>query len=543
MRTSVISIFLALAMLSVGFSANAVEPGAPDKLLGRMDAAAFKLQGKLSEPFKNISDAERRERGAMAEFYAENGYTFLWIDENGIKSLVKEVAEVFSRARKFDLRAANYPLPDLRDFSGAQDQHARWLANVEYRITRSVLAYVRHAQSGHVNPRSISRNLDITPNAPDPVAVLNELARRDIELVDYLESFHPQGRQFAGMLKRLNELRKISQRNRVKIPPGDVIEPGQTHPHVKLVRERLGMVEGDQTSAYDEALVGAIKKFQKKNGLHVDGLIGPATRRALNLDPSDKIDTLRVNLERWRWLPNDLGERYVRVNIPEFMVRVVDNGKTTFKERIVVGKPRHATPSFSDKIEYVVFNPYWNVPYSITKNEIVPIARRNPGFLERKNIKVIWRGSRTVDPYQVDWQRVDLRKVRLRQSPGSNNALGKIKFMFPNKHSVYLHDTPSKHLFRRSRRAFSHGCMRVRNPDRFAEALMRQDGWDEGDISRAIARGRNRTVRLKSAVPVHLTYMTAAVSEAGGVQFFADIYRYDARVLKTLNAAQRVDGS
>ncbi len=226
------------------------------------------------------------------------------------------------------------------------------------------------------------------------------------------------------------------------------------------------------------------------------------------------------------------------MNVPEFKVRLVDGGETVFEERIVVGKPRHATPSFSDEMELVVFNPYWNVPYSITKNEILPIARRNPSYLTRQNIQVLWRGQRRVDPYQVDWERVDASKVRLRQSPGRGNALGEIKFLFPNKHSVYLHDTPSKHLFNRSRRAYSHGCMRVRNPRDFAAAIMGVEGWSKQSISRAIERGANRAIRLKQKLPVHVTYFTAAVSEDGGVRFFADIYNYDDRILKALEAGK-----
>jgi len=185
-------------------------------------------------------------------------------------------------------------------------------------------------------------------------------------------------------------------------------------------------------------------------------------------------------------------------------------------------------------MELVVFNPYWNVPYSITKNEILPIAQRNPSYLTRKNFQVLWRGRRRVDPYEVDWDRVDASKVRLRQSPGRGNALGQIKFLFPNKHAVYLHDTPSKHLFNRSRRAYSHGCMRVRNPQAFAEAIMRSEGWTRQSIARAIDRGANRAIRLEQKLPVHVTYFTAAVGEEGGVRFFADIYKYDDRILEAL---------
>lgn len=526
-----------VALVSGAMPAQAVEPGAPKQLINRMDAAAFKLQGRLSESFKDISEAEKRERGAMAEFYAEKGYRFLWVNEKGLNDRAEAVAEVIARAGGFDLRPENYPLPAPDGFATADGREAQWLANAEYRITRSVLAYARHAQSGHLNPRSISRNLDITPDAPEPLEVLRGLTAEDVDVAAYLEGFHPTHPQFIGLLERFRDLRNAALRDPVRIPDGDLIEPGDTHPHVPLVRKRLGVPAADAPETYDETVIAAVRDFQKKNGLHVDGLIGPATRRTLNLSPEDKLETIRVNLERWRWFPNDLGERHVRVNVPEYKVRLVDNGETVFEERIVVGKPRHATPSFSDQMELVVFNPYWNVPYSITKNEIIPIAQRNPGYLSRQNIQVLWRGRRQVDPYEVDWDRVDPGKVRLRQSPWRGNALGEIKFLFPNKHAVYLHDTPSKHLFNRSQRAYSHGCMRVRNPRDFAAAIMETEGWSKQSITRAIERGNNRAIRLEQKLPVHVTYFTAAVGEDGGVRFFSDIYKYDGRILKALEAS------
>jgi len=367
--------------------------------------------------------------------------------------------------------------------------------------------------------------------------VLRALAREGVDVAASLESYHPNHPQFVGLLKRLHELRDMTARSQVRIPDGDVIEPGDTHPHVPLVRKRLNVPDTEAAQTYDETLAAMIRTFQQRNGLHVDGLIGPATRRALNRSPAEKIDIIRVNLERWRWFPNDLGDRHIRVNVPEYVVRVVQKGETVFEERIVVGKPRHATPSFSDEMELVVFNPYWNVPYSITKNEIIPIAQRNPSYLSRQNFQVLWRGRRQVDPYEVDWDRVDASKVRLRQSPGRGNALGEVKFLFPNKHAVYLHDTPSKHLFNRSQRAYSHGCMRVRNPRDFAEAIMRTEGWSKQSISRAIERGNNRAIRLKQNLPVHITYMTAAVNGDGVVRFFADIYKHDDRMMTALKSS------
>ncbi len=208
------------------------------------------------------------------------------------------------------------------------------------------------------------------------------------------------------------------------------------------------------------------------------------------------VNTLISNMERWRWEPRDLGDRYVFINIPEFKFRLMSGGKIIHEERIVTGSPKNPTPIFSDEMETVVFNPYWNVPQSILVKEIIPAARSNPDYLYRNNLEVIWLGRRTVDPYMVDWQLVDPTKLSLRQTPGPANALGQVKFLFPNKHAVYMHDTPSKHLFDRPVRAYSHGCMRVRNPLEFARILLADQGWSEQRIERELTVANDEHVRL-----------------------------------------------
>jgi murein L,D-transpeptidase YcbB/YkuD len=235
-------------------------------------------------------------------------------------------------------------------------------------------------------------------------------------------------------------------------------------------------------------------------------------------------------MERWRWEPREFGSRYIYVNIPEFLVRVIDNGRLAHEERIVTGSPQHRTPIFSDEMEYVVFNPYWNVPESIMLKEILPAARRNPEFFARNHLEVVWQGKRTVDPYMVDWQEVNPTKVSLRQPPGPSNALGQIKFLFPNKHSVYMHDTPTKKLFNESVRAFSHGCMRVRNPVRFAEVLLGEQGWSPAKVRQAIDTTEDYQVTLDRKVPVHIMYFTLWADRTGNLQEFGDVYEYDEKL-------------
>jgi len=287
---------------------------------------------------------------------------------------------------------------------------------------------------------------------------------------------------------------------------------------------------------FDAALKEAVLAFQRENGLHADGIVGPRTLLALNAVADDgmAVSDIVANMERWRWLPRDLGAFHVKVNIPEFKVRIVRDGEVVHETRVVVGKPSNQTPVFSDEIDHLIVNPYWNVPYSIASQELLPSIRANPtGYMARRNYEVL-AGGRVVSPASVDWQSVNLRSVRIRQRPGAGNALGKIKFMFPNRHSVYLHDTPSKRLFGRSSRAFSHGCVRVQDPFDFADALLQLDPqWDKAALQRLFGP-RERRVNLERPVPVHLTYFTAHVDAAGKLQRRPDIYGHNARLTKAL---------
>jgi murein L,D-transpeptidase YcbB/YkuD len=244
-------------------------------------------------------------------------------------------------------------------------------------------------------------------------------------------------------------------------------------------------------------------------------------------------------MERWRWEPRDLGNRHLYVNLPEFLLRLTDGGKVVYEERIVIGKPQNRTPAFSDEMEHVVFNPYWNVPESILLKEMLPVARRNPEFFARNQLEVVWQGRRTVDPYMVDWENVNPQKVSVRQVPGPSNALGVVKFLFPNKHAVYMHDTPTKNLFNQSVRAYSHGCMRVRNPIKFAEVLLAEQGWSPAKVRSAIETTEDFQVTLDRKIPVHIMYFTLWMDKSGRLQEFVDIYDYDA----PLKVAMKLEGS
>ena len=285
---------------------------------------------------------------------------------------------------------------------------------------------------------------------------------------------------------------------------------------------------------FDDSVDAAVKAFQESAGLKADGVLGPSTLDRLNAAANSHVDTILVNMERWRWMPEDLGQFYVRVNIPNFNLDIYKNGKVFYTTRIVVGQPTKQTPIFSDEIEYVIVNPSWNVPASIALKEMLPDIQADParalnGYQVFANIGGRFRA---VDPWSVDWRNVDMRNIQIKQPPGEKNALGSIKFMFPNPYAVYLHDTPSKSLFQKDFRAYSHGCMRVMNPWDFAASLLTYDPNVSADSLKKLVGGQETQVNLTHRIPVHITYFTAWVDDSGKLQVRSDVYGHDARMEK-----------
>ena len=287
---------------------------------------------------------------------------------------------------------------------------------------------------------------------------------------------------------------------------------------------------------FDDSVDAAVKAFQEANGLKADGIVGPATLGRLNAAADSHVDTILVNMERWRWMPEDLGNFYVRVNVPNFNLNIYKDGKVIYTTRIVDGQPTKQTPIFSDQIEHVIVNPVWNVPASIAVKEMLPQIQANPGkALNGYQVFANIGGRfRAVDPWTIDWHNVDMRRIQIKQPPGQRNALGSIKFMFPNPFAVYLHDTPSKSLFKRDYRALSHGCMRVMNPWDFAAALLTHDPKVSAASLRKLVGGPQTQVNLTKPIPVHITYFTAWVDDSGKLQLRADIYHHDAQMEKAL---------
>jgi murein L,D-transpeptidase YcbB/YkuD len=536
---------LVLTLTAVAPPAIAIEPDAPDRLITEEMALGLRLRDALtgSELTKSLP---KEALAAIDQFYAQRNNTLFWLDGGKLGLRAQAVMAEIRKADDWGLNPADYPLPDDAAPGGTLDMAQQ--IDAELKLTKAALLYAHHARVGRVDTNAISKLMDRNSVPPEPAAVLAGLVTAE-DPAAYLVDFHPKHEQFIKLRNTYIALRDAAAHPQeepvVRIPEGPNLKPGDRHEQIALIRKRLNVPApaGDPAAAetYDETLRAAVVKFQESEGLKTDGVIGRGVRRAMNgghnpNDTTPKLERILANMERWRWLPADLGAFHIWDSVPEFMMRVVDNGRIVHEERIVVGKPNTPTPIFSDEMEFLEFNPFWNVPDSIKVGEIAPSLRASyygSEALARHGLKVNYNG-RPVDPDSVDWSTVDVRRFHFYQPPGGGNVLGVVKFMFPNRHDVYMHDTPSKGLFNEKVRTFSHGCMRVRNPVRLAEIIMAKDkGWSPADVARALASG-NQQVYLTTKIPVHVTYFTTWVEDDGSLTIRGDFYGHDRRVASAL---------
>ena len=380
----------------------------------------------------------------------------------------------------------------------------------------------------------------IKPEKFDPAGRL-ESALSENNVGASLAELMPDNPQYQALRKMLLEFRAQAVKGGWPAVPAQArLKPGQRSPVAATIAHRLatsgdftGTVPAANNAVYTPDLQEALKRFQRRHGLADDGVITAAVTAEMNVPVDQRIRQIELNLERWRWLPRDLGERHIIVNIPEYRLEVWDRGQVPVSMRVVVGKQDTQTPIFSDEMTHVVFSPYWNVPPTIAQGETLPEIMKDPGFLARANMEVLDRNGQPIDPSTIDV--ADPASYRFRQRPGAQNSLGLVKFMFPNQFNVYLHDTPTDSLFARASRSFSHGCVRLENPLALAEYVLRdQQGWTREKIEEAMHAEEERTVKLKKAIPVYLGYWTARVSSDGVMQFRKDVYGIDSRLAALL---------
>src|SRR4051812_44443719 len=476
----------------------------------------------------------KAERTAVEAFYSSRDYEPVWVGKDGATERARQAINHLRHADADGMDPADYPVSSI-----AADASPASLAEAEMRLTQSALDYARHAQIGRVHYSRVTGDIFYELNAPQPLDVLSKLASAK-NAEDVLESYQPPHAAYKALRKKLAEARGTKgDGGPAQMARGPVLELAtdkksrqtilMTDERVPQLREKLGLptVRGDLF--YDKPLADAVAQFQKEKGLPANGRLTNQTVDALNGKRHERDDQIIVaNMERWRWLPRDLGKAHVVLNIPDYTLQVYNSGASIWKTKVVVGKPgRHATPLLSETMKFITVNPTWNVPPSIVYNEYLPALQQDPTVLQRMGLRLEQNRDGS---------------VHISQPPGAGNALGRIRFNFPNKFLVYQHDTPDKHLFAHTKRAYSHGCMRVENPAKYAEIMsglgIPGKGYTQDQIKGMFGRSEI-DLRFTTPIPVHITYQTAFVDESGHLQIREDIYGRDAQTLAALKTDHR----
>ncbi|WP_306145100.1 murein L,D-transpeptidase [Roseibium sp. MMSF_3412] len=528
-----------ITILDTGALAQSAATQAPAAEESAFPAAA-EPQTPIAIAIK-ASISESIPEGLQA-YYAERVYAPVWFDQSGLRENAHLAIAAMAEANDHALNPNNYNPLGLAQQTETAQTPEEWAA-FDLELSRQFLRYATHLSSGRVQPNKINKALNLFPDRPEPKTLFKN-AEQSVDFSAFLDSLAPQSDNYARLKRRLAQYRQKAETGGfTSVPDGEVLKPGMTDPRVPVLRARLMEedipgAEDHSGDVYEGAIVEAVKVFQDHHGLATDGVIGKNTLTRLNIPLQEKLVQMELNMERRRWMRDYLGEFYVFVNLADQNLKVVRDGKTIHTTRVVVGKPYHATPVFSDQLEYVEINPYWNVPYSIATKEYLPKLKQNPSALSRQNIRVFQDGNE-VAATRVAWNSYSGGNFpfRLRQDPGDGNALGRIKFMFPNEFNIYIHDTPSKSLFSRAERAYSHGCIRASNPFALADVLLADNNATPGHWE-GIRDTQKRTV-IKPVVPVevHLTYLTAWMNKDGSTHFRKDIYGRDEVLLEALRKA------
>lgn len=479
----------------------------------------------------------------IAAFYRAQVYDPIWTGTGPVfETRRKALFEAMRGAGAHGLPVSRYNIDGLLARMQAA-RSTRALGEIEVELSRSFLKYARDVQTGMLVPSSIDKGIVRTVPYRDRTALLTEFSR-SADPVGFIRSLPPQTHEYTALLKEKLRLEaRITQGGWGPTVPGGKLEPGDSGSRVIALRNRLqtmGYLGRSATANYDKAVEEAVRSFQIEHGLEVDGVAGEGTISEINVSPQERLRSIHVAMERERWFNRERGKRHVLVNLADFHAKIFDNDRIVFQTRSVVGHrdADRRSPEFSDVMEHMIINPSWHVPRSIITKEYLPVLQKNPNAV--KHLLITDRSGRAVNRDAVDFSQFSSRSFPfdMRQPPGRSNALGLVKFMFPNKHNIYLHDTPQKHLFSREVRAYSHGCIRLADPFEFAYALLSQQTDDPvGLFHKTLDTGRETQVDLKEPLPVHLIYRTAISKPKGGMEYRRDVYGRDAKIWEALEQA------
>ena len=471
-------------------------------------------------------------------FYRNREFKLAWYKNNEMVPQAEKMLTVIRNASAEGLDPADYLIIDFvklfEELKASKKDFERFSIvqkEIDVALTATYFIWASDYYRGVVVPNENKEiDWDVKRNKIRlDMALLVVLGEKESQYS--FSNFSPLHPEYTRLKSALASYKKIQESgNWPIVMAAPKLKKGMQSPVVPALAKRMGVIIEDGSVVYSEELFNAVRQFQTNQGLKPDGALGDETTRIMNISLKDRIRQIILNMERWRWLPVSFESDYLLVNIPEFKLYVFEKGKSKISMNVIVGKAMNSTPVFSDKMEYIVLSPYWNVPFSIIKEDLAPKLVSNSSYLDRLDMEIITAGGERVKPSSINWNNIseDNWNYTLRRRPGPKNDLGDVKFIFPNSNDIYLHDTPHNELFSQSKRGFSHGCVRVEKPIDLAVYLLRNLGtWDREKILSTIAERKEKQIKLKATLPVYLVYFTAFTDEGGKVHFREDIYGHD----------------
>ncbi|MGR3662154.1 MAG: L,D-transpeptidase family protein [Paracoccaceae bacterium] len=506
-----------------------------------ISSIATSAQAQVTAFMQSVAEASSRDK-AVSQFYKANGYKPIWTGKgNKNKSRRQALLKALATADTHGLPAAAYDTNSLRaNLKSVRSE--RDLGRIEVQLSQLFLDYARDVQTGVLTPSRVDKGIVRAVPLRGRYETLVNFTKSSPAA--YLRSLPPKSPEYTRLLKQKLTMEKtLAKGGWGPKVPGKKLQPGQSGAAVVALRNRLirmGYMKRSASQTYDAKMQKAVQQFQITHGLNPDGVAGQGTLTEINVTPEVRLGSIIVSLERERWMNMPRGKRHVWVNLADYTAAIIDNGKVTFKTRSVVGANTsdRRSPEFSDVMEHMVINPTWNVPRSIAVKEYLPMMQKNPNAAG--HLRLVDGSGRTVSREGIDFNQFNTSNFPfdLKQPPSRRNALGLVKFMFPNKYNIYLHDTPAKNLFSREARAFSHGCIRLNDPFDFAYTLLRKQTRDpEGVFQAALATGLENVIPLEKPIPVHIVYRTAFTTAKGQMNFRRDVYGRDAKIFKALQQA------